>query len=259
VKRRQWFEFHDLEWIPTAWRNALTDFMAFFAVRFNVYHPLLPLLASHMQRLRTNQIIDLCSGGAGPVRTLLRHVQAPDGGAVNVILTDKYPNLAAFKKAKAEAGAGVDYLDGSIDATDVPRQLPGFRTMLASFHHFGPDQARKILQDAASKGQGMAVFEYTERNFFIWALPLLFTPVFIWLSMPFVRPLTWRHLFWTYVIPVVPLIAAWDGFVSCLRTYSPAELRKLSESCSAPGYKWEIGRVRSFGACRITYLFGYPG
>ena len=29
----------------------------------------------------------------------------------------------------------------------------------------------------------------------------------------------------TYLIPICPLAFAWDGFVSCLRTYSPAELR----------------------------------
>lgn len=253
------FEFHDMDWVPISWRDTLTDFMAFFAVRFNVYRPLLPQLAAHMQRLHSNQIIDLCSGGAGPISTLLRHIPAIDGKTINVLLTDKYPNLAAFKKAKEEAGGEIDYLDSSIDATAVPQQLSGFRTMFASFHHFRPDQAREILQDAANKGQGIAVLEYTERNFLIWALPLLFTPGFIWLTMPFVRPLTWRHLFWTYVVPVVPLIAAWDGFVSCLRTYSPTELRKLSESSGAPGYKWEIGRVRSFAACRVTYLFGYPG
>ncbi len=259
MKRLHGFEFHDLDWIPTSWRNALTDFMAFFAVRFNVYRPLLPQLASHMQRLRVSQIVDLCSGSAGPVRTLLRHVRTIDGKAVNVILTDKYPNLAAFKMAKEEPGGGIDYLDSSIDATDIPQQLLGFRTLFASFHHFRQDHARSILQDAANKSQGIAVFEYTERNALIWALPILLTPVFIWLSMPFVRPMSWRHLLWTYIVPVVPLIAAWDGFVSCLRTYSPMELRKLTESCSAPGYKWEIGRVRSFGACRVTYLFGYPG
>ena len=259
MKRLHLFEFHDLAWIPSAWRDALTDFMAFFAVRFNVYRPLLPLLESHLQRLRPKQIVDLGSGSGGPARTLLRQIRTIDGKTVSVLLTDKYPNLAAFKRAKEEAWERIDYMNSSIDATAVPQQLPGFRTMFASFHHFRPGQAREILQDAATSGQGIAVFEYTERNAMIWALPILLTPVFIWLSTPFVRPLTWRHLFWTYIIPVVPLIAAWDGFVSCLRTYSPEELRKLSESSGAPGYKWEIGRVRSFAACRVTYLFGYPG
>ncbi len=258
MKRLHLIEFHDMGWVPTAWRDTLTDFMAFFAVRFNVYHPVLPQLELHIQRLRVSQIVDLCSGGAGPVRTLLRHIRTIDGRAINVILTDKYPNLAAFKKAKEEAGEGIDYLDSSIDATDVPQQLFGFRTLFASFHHFRPDHARSILQDASSKSQGIAVFEYTERNALVWAIPILLTPVFIWLCMPFVRPMTWRHLLWTYVLPIVPVIGAWDGFVSCLRTYSPVELRKLTENCGAPGYKWEIGRIRSFGACRVTYLFGYP-
>lgn len=258
MSRLHLFEIHDSSWVPAAWRDTLTDFMAFFAVAFNVYRPLLPELESHMHRLGTGRIVDLCSGGTGPVRTLLRLIRTADGRAISVLLTDKYPNLEAFKKAKEEAGGAVDYLDEPVDATDVPRDIDGFRTLFGSFHHFRPEQARAILRDASGKGRGIAIFEYTERNFFIWALPLLLTPAFVWLTMPFVRPLTWRHLLWTYLLPVVPLIGMWDGLVSCLRTYSPRELREMTGSCAAEGYGWEIGRVRSFGACRVTYLFGFP-
>jgi hypothetical protein len=76
--------------------------------------------------------------------------------------------------------------------------------------------------------------------------------------MPFVRPLRGRTLFWTYAVPLVPLMGAWDAFVSCLRTYTPAELKEMTARIPTPGYQWEIGRVRALGAMRVTYLFGYP-
>ena len=75
---------------------------------------------------------------------------------------------------------------------------------------------------------------------------------------PFLRPLTWRRVLWTYLVPVVPITGLWDGLVSCLRTYSTQELRDLTEDIDCPGYRWESGRVRAFGACRVTYLLGYP-
>ncbi len=236
----------------------MTGVMAVFAVKFDVYLPLVPKIQDVIQSLRCERTIDLCSGGTGPLLSLQRRLRTHDDLPIEVLLTDKYPNLPAFRMAAEVSGDSVSFAGDSIDATSVPEGLCGFRTLFGSFHHFRPDVARAILRDAALKGQGIGVFEYTERNFLVWALPILFTPLFCWFTVPFVRPLTWRHLLWTYLVPIVPILVAWDGFVSCLRTYSPGELRELVEGIVAEDYKWEVGRVRSFGACRVTYLLGRP-
>ena len=52
---------------------------------------------------------------------------------------------------------------------------------------------------------------------------LLLTPLAVGLATPFIRPFRWSRLFWTYVIPLVPLTCWWDGVVSQLRAYTPAE------------------------------------
>jgi hypothetical protein len=64
-------------------------------------------------------------------------------------------------------------------------------------------------------------------------------------------------LFWTYLLPVIPLVLFWDGIVSNLRTYSPAELQELTLGVQRDGYRWEIGKIPA-GSCKITYLLGYP-
>ena len=69
----------------------------------------------------------------------------------------------------------------------------------------------------------------------------------------------WQTLLLTYVFPVLPVGALFDGIVSCLRTYSPGELSALVEPLSAEGYTWEIGKARSWRSpIPITYLLGYP-
>jgi len=258
MARLHLFEFHDQSWVPAVWREALTDFMAFFAVSFDVYRPLWPRFEALVRATGATRVVDLCSGGSGPAKALRKRVRLSDGRAPQLLLTDKYPHVEAFERVRRACGEGVDFSQDSVDATDVPSSLSGFRTLFASFHHFRPEAARRILADAAAKGQGIAVFEYTERNFLVWGLPLLLTPLFVWIITPFALPFRWRYLLWVNLLPVVPLIGAWDGFVSCLRTYAPGELRALADSCAAEGYTWEAGRVRSFGACRVTYLFGYP-
>src|SRR2546422_6427005 len=46
-----------------------------------------------------------------------------------------------------------------VDATQVPGDLHGFRTIFTAFHHFRPAQARAVVADAVAKGEGIGVFE----------------------------------------------------------------------------------------------------
>ena len=152
----------------------------------------------------------------------------------------------------------IAYREEPVDATRVPGDLEGFRTLFGSFHHFRPETARGILRDAVRKRQGISILEFTERNPLIWGPPLLLGWAFVWLVTPLIRPFNWLRLFWTYMIPVWFLFAFWDGVVSCLRTYSPRELRDLTADLGGEGYAWEIGRVRAVGMIRVTYLLGIP-
>jgi hypothetical protein len=211
-----------------------------------------------LDRCGNGALVDLGSGAAGPVAALAGELAEGGASALTAILTDKYPNLAAFARVTENSGGRIGFVSRSVDATAPPMDLAGFRTMFSAFHHFPPPAARAILQDAVDRGSGIGVFEYTERSW-IWFLVLPLLPVCLWLALPFVlRPFGWRQALWIYVLPVLVLALAWDGLVSCLRTYSPEELRRLTEGLTGGGYDWEIGRERSFGACRITYLIGTP-
>ncbi len=258
MRRFHLFEFHDLRWYPSAWRNLLTEVITFFAIKCKPYRPVVPRLRDVLERLECRRVVDLCSGAAGPICFLLEELGGIDGRAIEFTLTDKYPNIALFEQLAAKWPDRVSYCEEPVDATGVPDQLQGFRTLFASFHHFDVDAARGILRDAVRQKQGIGVFEFTERSLWRWVFPFLLTPVFIWLITPFIRPFSWQRLLWTYVIPLWMVFGFWDGLVSCLRTYSPEELRNLAAGVSGGGYSWEVGRVRSIGACRITYLLGIP-
>jgi len=247
-----------MAWFPAVWRDLLTDFLSFFASAFRPYACVAPLLADALKGAGAARIVDLCSGAGRPLLSLvpaLRRLGLPD---LQVTLTDKYPNLEALENVDEEIGVVVTYVASPVDALDVPPNLKGFRTLFTSFHHFRPDAARAVLADAVSKDEGIGIFEYTERNVLIWTLPTLLIPVFVWLCTPFLRPLGWRRLLWTYLIPVVPMIAMWDGLVSNLRTYSVGELNDLVEQVADDRYEWKIGRARSIGLSRVTYAIGTP-
>jgi hypothetical protein len=174
-------------------------------------------------------------------------------------LTDRYPNIQAFERARRLSHQAVTYHAEPVDATRVPSALPGFRTMFTAFHHLRPDQARAVLADAVTKGEGIAVFEPGQRSrLTLLLLPLLLgTPLRVLVATPFIRPFRWSRLLWTYLVPVVPLVLLFDSIVSVLRWYSVQELRDLTAGLDR--YRWDIGTVRSKPIpFPITYLLGVP-
>ena len=66
-------------------------------------------------------------------------------------------------------------------------------------------------------------------------------------------------MLWTYLLPLVPLVTLFDGLVSCLRTYSVQDLRKLTAKLGTKDYHWEVGIAKSkMTPMPITYLLGVP-
>ncbi len=259
MRRLQVVELHDLPGFPAVWRDLGTDFMSWYASAFRPYRHAVPVLAEALRLSGATGVLDLCSGGAGPILALKPALDRALGAPLRVTLTDKYPNRAAFAAAAARFPGEVEAVPDAVDATAVPEALDGFRTLLGSFHHFSPAAARAILEDAVRARRGVAVLEYTERRPLLWALPLLVTPALIWLATPLIRPFSWRRLLWTYLLPVVPLYLPVDGLVSVLRSYTPAELADLARGLDDPGYRWQVGQVGAVGASRATYLIGVPG
>ena len=144
---------------------------------------------------------------------------------------------------------------GPVDATEVPNELQGFRTMFTSFHHFSPEQAGAVLQNAVDAGEGIGVFEVTRRAPSTILLTLAWG-LLLFLCTPWIRPFRWSRLFWTYLVPIIPLVLLFDGVVSCLRSYRPIELREIVGRLIANDYQWEVGETS--GELPVTYLIGRP-
>ena len=249
------FELEDQGWFPRVIRDAGTDFMRFVAEVAKPYGMVVPRLGRALTATGSQGILDLCSGGAGPI-IVIRNALAAGGCKVPVTLTDKFPNRAAFEYAQRRSDGGVGFIGRSVDATAVPPDLSGFRTLFSGLHHFRPDAARRILQDAVDQRRPIGVFEMTQRKL-VYIVGSLLLPTALFLSTPFIRPFRWSRLFWTYAIPVVPAFITWDAIVSCLRTYSPKELQELVDGLNCEGYAWEIG-VETHRLVSIFYLIGYP-
>jgi hypothetical protein len=259
MRRMQLIEFHDQPWFPGFLRDQVTDALQLILHLGNFYRPIAGRLSSAVENSRAHQILDLCSGAGGPWLWLYKDFDRHDSSTVPVCLTDKYPNASAVHRAQIASRNKIFFHAAPVNATKVPPELDGFRTIFTSFHHFPPREAQAILQDAVDRRQGIAIFEVPGRHILTIVLTFL-VPLAGLLVTPFLRPFRWSRLLFTYVIPVVPLVLLFDGIVSCLRVYSPRELAELTERISFASegqYRWDIGEERA-GLLPITYLIGYP-
>jgi hypothetical protein len=262
MRRFQLIEIHDQPWCPKAWREALTDTLQFLDDHGRYYETIAPKLAAALKKTGSTEITDLCSGGGGPWRNL-RLALAQQGADVNVRLTDLYPNLAAGARIERENSGRVALHPHSVNALAVPPKLRGFRTLFTSFHHFPPQQAEKIIADAVKNRVGIGIFELTKRV--SWPVFFVMLPLYaavsivgILIATPLVPPFRWSRLFWTYIIPVLPLMMVFDGAMSVMRSYTPSEMLEMAQS-AGPGYEWSAGEVPIRGPMMpVTYLIGTP-
>ncbi len=175
---------------------------------------------------------------------------------LRITLTDFYPNLGAFAYTRAQAD-NFDYVEEPVNALEVPGDLKGVRTQFLSLHHFKPADARAILQNAVDANSPIAVFEGQERSLPS-ILAMIFSPITVLLTTPFIRPFKVGRIIFTYLIPMVPLFVLWDGIVSSLRTYSVKEMEALIEGVEGKDtFDWEVQRVKS-GPGVVLYLLGLP-
>ena len=222
------------------------------------YDGALPALRSAFARSGSTRVVDLCSGASGPWVPLLESWDKLGDSPEEVRLSDFKPSEAAWRTATTASGGRIRAFPAPVDARAVPKELEGFRTLFAAFHHFRPDEAEAILRDAVERRQGIAILEPTERSWRAVALACL-SWLFVMLLSPGIRPRSARRLALTYLFPLIPALVTFDGVVSCLRTYTPDELGELARRAGGGRYDWQIGQAAYPGfPIPVTYLIGVP-
>ena len=189
----------------------------------------------------------------------------PKTSQVRLTMTDLYPNPEAVARFNRDGESHLSYAPDAVDATDLAHTPAGLKTMVNCFHHMRPQQARAILASAQRSRQPLLIYEMGDNKipFALWvvALPISLPIVFITCLVltPMVRPLTFRQLFFTYLVPVIPAFYAWDGQASMPRIYTSEDLDELIEALPAGGYRWTKGPALSdSGRALGHYLLGLP-
>ena len=258
MKRIHLFEFEDLNWFPNWIRELMTRYIATFHRILNSKENLVNILHPLLKKSNKFKIIDLCSGGGGPMPDVYKELKK-DYPSLQMELTDLYPNIKFAKTVNTGSDENIIYNINSVDATDVDDNDGAIRTMICSMHHMKPEIARNILSDAQEKKVPFMFYEISDNSFpkWIWWIAFPMTILTVLFVTPLVRPMSIQQLVFTYLIPILPICIAWDGAVSNARTYTLEDLDILLEPLQSKEYTWEKGVLPGKGGNKI-YVTGVP-
>lgn len=206
-----------------------------------------------LRDLGSPRIVDCCSGASGPWPGILQ--QLP----LKVTFTDRYPNLSAWDRIAQSYPGQVDYEVRPVDARCLPADFRGCWSFFNSFHHFAPDDAQKVVEEAVHRGQPLAVFEVVDRHP-LRMLAVILMPLVALLSGLWIRPFCWRRIVFTYLVPLIPLLLLWDGWMSCFRVYSREDWHRMISRADPDGlYRWEFGSMpMGWFPMACPYVWGAP-
>ncbi|MBR9921057.1 MAG: hypothetical protein GYB31_09475 [Bacteroidetes bacterium] len=265
MKRIELFEFEDFHWLPVSIRSGITNLIKVFHRMIGTKEVLTNLLNKVREKIHFEQIVDMGSGSGGPMPEVVANLNSQNAAnPVHLLLTDYHPGPEIVERINSRKIPNVQYHPASVDARNIASTPDGLKTMVASFHHMSPSVAKEILHAAQESGQPILIYELAKNNvpLLLWwlllpiSLPILFGMV--WFMTPFVRPLSFSQIIFTYLIPIIPIIYAWDGQASLMRTYTFDDIESLLEK--EDNYVWEIqDALKANGKTAGYYIFGYSG
>lgn len=256
MRRFQLFEILDQSWCPQAVRDGATDYLECITNTTDTYAAVRGILLQAIRASGSHAVVDLCSGGGGPwLSKAWREARFDPEWPLRVALTDKFPSAVLQSRLQSN-DVTLRAVPQPVDAAAVPADLPGFRTVFASFHHFPDSVATRVLADAVRAREGFAMAEVTSRTLKAVATVCGISLLTLLLT-PFIRPFRVSRILLTYLLPAIPLTILCDGLVSCLRTRTPAELMKLVVGMDQ--FSWTSGYAsESRLPLPVVYLIGIP-
>ena len=266
LPRYQLLELHEQSWIPSSLRSDLQIGLSTMVRTLRLYHDVWKKLQHWVQTAQVDEILDLCSGAGGPAQTLVEASLAATGDSPRMILSDLYPQEESMQSLCEKYPKWIQQAPEPVDATSVGSA--GYngegkvraRSLIACFHHFPPELATQMVQDAIHHRAPVLILEPMTRS----VQALLNATVGSGFLVPLLRLTQKPRSPGTFLrFPLNALQCLFDGMVSVMRTYTPEEIRAMTD-VEGSDYVWEIGvekglTIEPFPTLHhITYALGTP-
>ncbi|MGV6861170.1 MAG: hypothetical protein ACWA41_05330 [Putridiphycobacter sp.] len=265
MKRVQLFEFEDFDWFPETFRSTMTKMIIVFHKMVGTKAVITDLILKAKNKINFDTIVDLGSGSGGAMPGVMEELSIlEEGKNLKMILTDLHPNQTIVNHINSEKNNYLTYHQTPVDATNLIKVPQGLKTMVNSFHHMPPNEAKKILDTAQKNSEPILIYEMGE-NFvpiIIWWLLLPLTlPILMLMAvlfLPFIKPITFKDVLFTWIIPIVPIFYAWDGQASGPRTYTFDDVKSILPP-ESDNFSWTIEKSTKKNGKKLGYyILGVP-
>ena len=260
LPRTQAFEFNDAEWTPPFIREMVVETLSRTLRWGRVLSELVEPFGRFLEQSGAPEVLDLCAGAAGPAAILASELLRAGKQPPRFLLTDLYPRLEAWQRARQQHPDWINFVSESVDATRIPEALGKgrARTIINALHHFPPATAKAMFADAVAGSKGIFVAEAFERNPLRFVVPMAPAGLAALLANPLLaRQDRLAKAALTWFSPVALGIGAWDGLVSTLRVYTKEDLFGMVAPLG-DSFRWEYGTYSFAPFGRGTYFFGVP-
>lgn len=225
MKRVQALQLTTQKWFPDFLKKNIFEFMTWFVGKVNAAKPFIPIIEEGMQHI--GQIVNMdCEVGAG-FETIVPYL--------NKDIPVKTTSLRDPKTSEK-----------------------GLYVSINAFHKLRPDEARSVLNTVAQSRNPIAILEGNNDSLWQTFGMIIIVPVTVILTAPFVKPFRISRLIFTYLIPILPLITFFDGFMALFMLYAPKDLDELTTSIDVQDYSWRCGKLNNGRGGKIIYLLGWP-
>lgn len=225
MKRKQAPQITNAKWFPNFLTRCVHEFMTWFVNKVNAAKPFIPLIEEGLQHAERIIVINKkCVAGFETVDRLL---------------DEKIKRVF-------------------VDADNFTASEEGLYLSVNSFHQFSVDEAKDILKQIAENKQPVVVVE--GNNDSLWQVfgMTVIVPLTVLLTAPFVKPFRFVRIIFTYILPILPFVTFFDGFMALFKLYAPKDLDELTTSIKTGGYSWRTGKLDNGRGGKVIYLIGYP-
>lgn len=203
----------------------MREFMTWFVNKVNAAKPFLPVINEGLQH--ADKIIALQMNIGGGFETL-----AP--------LLDK--NIPVEE----------------VSIRNFTADKKGLYVSVNNFHQLKPHEALDVLDKISDSGNPLVIVEGNNDSLWQAFGMTVIVPLSVLLTAPFVKPFRFGRLIFTYLIPVLPVVTALDGFIALFKLYAPADMDELVRKIQKRNYSWRSGKLDNGRGGKIIYLIGYP-
>ena len=229
IPRLQLFEFCDQPWIKGWLREGYMDCLASIHRTIKPYESFLQDLLHYSAKYHIRKFYDLGTGGGESIEFFLDHLknEQPEN-TLKIIGTDLFPDQNSLRRAK-EKYPHFDYIPESVNALDLSLDKNSSCLMFSAFHHFKPEDAARLIRSCLINDSDLIIFEFTSRKKFLHYATMMITMPLLMLVPFHTKNPGWLKSIFTLLIPIIPIMVNFDGFISNLRTYTETELCELAK------------------------------